>query len=878
MKSLLRAMLARLSAPWRPSDDMERDLDDEILGYVEERTAAYERAGRSPHEARRAALLEVGSVEVVKEQVREVRIGAGLRSVLRDARFGARVLGHAPTYATMVVLTIALGVGLNAAVFSVAHAVLWRPLPYPDAHRLVAVEADTRALATGYDAGTRVLDVREHSRLISDVVQIEGRDASIEVEGVMEHVAAARVTDGAMLLLDAAPVMLGRPLVTAQDLDDYMVRGVVISHALWQRRFHGDPNAVGRRLSVNNFDAQIVGVLRQGFSAPLPAGNHVEEQVDIWMPRQFAPTLLFRGLVSVGRLAPDTTVDQAQAELDTLVANFAADHPSATSQGLRMTVHPLDELIGRDVKPALLALSAAVAFVHVIACVNVASLLLMRSRNRQRELAVRRALGATRARLVRQLLAENLVLAILGGVCGLLVAQVGIHLLEWLRPVHLPRQSEIGLGAATIVWTAALVVVSTIAFGLVPALAFTRERQDASLHTTRAGSLQLRSRHLHRALIVTEVALSIVPLVAAGLMVRTVANLLDTPMGFDPAQVVTARVSLNLEAFNSVERRSAFYREAIAAVRTLPFVDDVSIGGPPPLAPIQSTMRVWHGGDREQTSRLVLQRSVMPGYLTVMRIPLRAGRDIDDDDLLHRRQVVVIDERLAARLWQGDAIGKMITLEYAKMPMTVVGVAGAVRARDLRDDSTPLIYVPSHVYEIEQTLVARVRGPISVVGPAIKQTVESLAPGRPVFDVRWMDEVVSASVATTRFLMILLTVFAAAALTLAGVGVYGTLGYLTSQRRQEFGVRVALGATAAGIVRLVLHEGALLTGAGAVVGLVVALAATRGLQSLLYGVTPLDGVTLAAVTLAVMATALVVIGWTAWRAGRVDPVVALRHE
>jgi putative ABC transport system permease protein len=874
--SLLRAVLASLSASWRRRDDRDRDLDDEIRGFLEERSVAHERQGLSPGEARRAAMREVGGIESVKEQVRDVRTGAGLRSLLRDARIGARVLWSAPAYALMVVLTIALGVGLNAAVFTVANAVLWSPLPYPDAHRLVVVEADTRTAATGYNAGTGTLDIRERSGLITNMVQIEGRDASIEVDGVMEHVASARATDGAMHLLGAVP-MQGRPLIAAQDLDDYTIRGVVISHALWQRRFGGDPNAVGRRISVNNFDARIVGILRKGFTAPLPASNHLADQVDIWIPRQFAPSLLFRGLVSVGRLAPGATVDQAQAELDAVVAS-SADHPSAAKRGLRIAVRPLREVIGRGVKPVLLALSVAVAFVHVIACVNVASLLLMRSKHRQRELAVRRALGATRARLVRQLLAENLVLAILGGACGLLLAQIGMSVLESLRPVHLPRQSEIGLSAATLLWTAALVAVSSVAFGLVPALAFTREQQDGSLHASRAGSLQLRSAHLHRALIVTEVALSIVPLLAAGLMMRTVANLLDAPMGFDPAQLVTARVSLDLQKFDSIERRSAFYRDAIAAVRTLPFVDGVSIGGPPPLAPIQSTIRVWRGDDRDQSSRLVLQRSVMADYFAVMRIPLRVGRDIDDDDLRHRRHVAVVDERLAAGLWQGDAVGKMLTLEYSKTPMEIVGVASAVRARDLRDDSTPLIYVPSHVYEIEQTLVARVRGPISVVGPAIKSTVESLGPGRPVFDVRWMDEVISASVETSRYLMLLLTVFAAAALVLAGVGLYGTLGYLTAQRRQEFGVRIALGATAGGIVGLVLREGILLAGTGGAVGLVAALAATTGLRGLLYGVTPLDGATLAAVAFTVGVVALASVGWTAWRAACIEPAMALRGE
>ncbi len=598
----------------------------------------------------------------------------------------------------------------------------------------------------------------------------------------------------------------------------------------------------------------------------------------MWLPKEFAPGLLYRGLPLFGRVAPGATVAEAQAELTGLAAGFVASHPSAYPNGLRLTVRPLGEVVTRDVKPALMTLSAAVGFVLLIACVNVANLLLVRVKTRERELAVRRALGATRLRLMRQLLAEHLMVAILGGACGLLLARLGVGVLDWLRPVHLPRQSEITIDGVVILWTAGLIVMSSVIFGLVPALTFTRDTQGQALHSGRAGSLLLRSRRLHRGLVLSEVALSIVPLVAAGLMLRTFINLLDAPIGFDPAHVVTARIPLNLHAFSTTDRRSAFYRDAIARVRELPGVDAASVGGPLPLAPVQTTQRLWRSEDPEPTLSIGMLQSIMPGYFSVMGIPLRAGRDISDDDIRHQRRVVVVDERLAALLWNGEAVGKQLGVGEAKRPLEVVGVAGQIRAREIRDSGTAMIYVPSHVYEIEQTLVVKTHAPLLTIGPAIKQAVETLDPGRPVFAIKPMDDIVEASIDNTRFTMLVLSAFAVASLVLAGVGLYGTLAYLTSRRTQEFGVRLALGASAAGILRLVIREGCLLTGLGAALGFAGAIAVTRTLQGLLYGVTPLDGVTIASVVALVAAVALVAVGWPAWRAARIEPSTALRAE
>jgi putative ABC transport system permease protein len=309
---VLRTVLARVRA-LRRSAHADRDLDDELREYVDGLAASYERRGLTPVQAKRAALIEVEGVEQVKERVRDVRVRSAFEAALRDARYGARVLWRSPGYSAVVIMTIALGIGVNAAIFSVVHAVLWRPLPYPDASRLVIIEADMRALASASSSSSEVLDLRAQSRLITGIAQVEGRDASLEIDGVMEHIASARVTDELLPLLGATPLMLGRSLVTTQDSRDIVLTGVVISHELWQRRFRGDPDVIGRHLTVNNYDVQVVGVMRPGFRLVFPGANHAEEAIDLWLPRDFAPGLLYRGLPLVGRLAPGVTVTEAQA-------------------------------------------------------------------------------------------------------------------------------------------------------------------------------------------------------------------------------------------------------------------------------------------------------------------------------------------------------------------------------------------------------------------------------------------------------------------------------------------------------------------------------------------------------------------------------------
>lgn len=876
--SPVRTFLARLRSVLRRTRD-EQDLADELNGYVEVLAKEHQRRGLSPEAARRKALIEAGGIEQIKEGVREVRIGQSLETLMRDVRYGARVFRQSPGYSLVVVATIALGIGINVAMFSVMNAVLWRPLPYPDAHRLVAIGLESQGVPSAYALPGAAIDLRQQSRLVTNLAIATGVNASLSVDGVMERVSAASVTDDVLPLLGANPMALGRTLIDRQDQGPTgFVAAIVISHELWQRRFKSDPLVIGRHLEVNNLDVAVVGVTRPDFRVYLPPSGGVEERVDVWFPTGFDLRGVFRGDTLIGRLAPGATLTQAQVELDTILASVLTQQQATTAETQpRLTARLLSDVVSREARPALVALGIAVSLVLLIACVNVANLMLARAKTRERELAVRRALGASRPRLIRQLFAENLVFTVIGATAGLLLAKGGISLMEWLRPTHLPRQADITIDGTVLLWTAGIAAASSFLFGLFPALFFTGDSIGQPLNAGRS-NLMRRSRRLQRGLVIAEVALSIVPLVAAGLMLRTFVNLTHAPIGFTPDRIVTARIPISARKIQAGAARWQLHQNALNQIRQLPGVEAASAGGPLPFTPFQVTRRYWREGNAPASPSIGIQQSILPGYLNLMGIPLRAGRDISDDDITLQRPVVIVDERLAAEQWNGQALGKRLSMSRGSRVETleVVGVTAPIRTSRVRDEGTPTIYVPYHVYEIEQTLVVRTSVPISTLGPEIKKTIESLGTGRPVYEIRTLDSIVSESFDDTRFTMLVLVGFAGAALLLAAVGLYGTLAYLISQRTQEFGVRLALGATTGSVLRMVAGEGGTLTAMGAGIGLVGALLLGGALEGLLYGVTPLDVLTLAGVIVLVATVAIVAVSVPAWRASRTDPTVALR--
>lgn len=818
-----------------------------------------------------------------------------LQGLLRDVTYGWRSLGRAPGFSAVVILTLALGIGVNVAMFSVIYSVLWRPLPYPGADRLVLLSTNIRRISG--DAGLtpgETQALRAGSRTLEQIASVSGVDANLNIDGELERVFAVSASDDALAAFGALPPALGRGLRSKQDLGpDGFIRAVVISDGLWRRRFAADPSVIGRHTQVNNIDVEVVGVLRPGLQVFLPAASNAAEDIDVWFPRPDEPAnWQYRDPVTLARVRAGTSIAQARAELDGLAPQFVRDHPAsypeaasaATTQGgydgpaLRLTVSPLQDVLTAKAKPSLLALGAAVAFVLLIACANVTNLMLARASDRSRELAVRRALGAGRARIVGSLFAESLILAAIGGAAGLLVALWGVDLLEWLRPAHLPRQSQISIDTTVAAYAAIVSSAVCLLFGILPGLRVTGRGDIDALRSGRSGTAAPRVRGLQRALVIGEVALSIVPLVAGGLMVRTVWNLNHVPIGFNPDRVLTAQIAFSFRAFSDTDRRWALQRDAVAAVRDLPTVEAVSAASPLPFAKLQTTRRFFRA-DGDGARVLASQQAIFPGYLSLTGTRLREGRDLSDDDFTQRRMVAIVDRRLAERLWPEGALGQRLAVESGKKSdlFEVVGVTDSVRATRVSDDDVAHVFVPFHYSPRELSLVIRTSQSAGMLGPSIKKTVEALGTLRPVTNIRPMSDYVDDSIGESRFTMLMLVGFAASSLLLAAIGLYGTLAYLTLQRAHEFGIRVALGASMRSVVSLVAREAALLAVVGATAGLAGALALAGAIRGLLYGVSPLDPGTVAGVVTAIIAVTICATAAPALRAARVDPNRVLRE-
>lgn len=880
-------LLPRLASLWRTlfrSAHLDRDLDEELRAFVDARTEQHVARGLSPGEARRAAILELGGVEAVKERTRQRRVGHGVETFLRDFRYGCRMMARSPGFAAVVVLTLALVIGANAAVFSVVHAVLWRELPYPDADRLVIVDADARGvIGAGLSDGERV-DLLAEAALFDRLAKISAVDAHVTIDDEMEQVSAASATEDALTAFGAWPLLHGRLFDTSRSFgSDGFVRTVVVSHRLWQRRLGADPGAIGRRIEINNLEVEVIGVLRPDFRVLLPANTAMPEVADVWFPNGFGDDRRHRWPGTIARLAPGVSIDEAQARLDTIARRFANDHPGDyVDSQFRLRVTPLREAIAADAMSPLRALAAAVVFVLLVGCVNVGNLMLARARTRAPEMAVRRTLGAGRLRLVRQLATETAVLGVIGGAAGLLLAHTGIALIEWLRPVHLPRQSEIAVNGTVVLVTAGVSIGLSLLFGLLSALSDVVAPASRTLASGRTDVQRGGIRRLQRGLVVAEVALCIVPLVAGGLMLRTFVNLLHAPIGFNPEGVLTAKVPFSFRQYSERRAQRELMAAAVEQVRRLPGVRAVSAGGPLPFDMQFPRAYGPAGADAPPTGRATVQ-DILPGYLAITGVVLEAGRDFTADDLLADRSLAIVDERIAQQLWPAGAIGQQLALGHtdrSRPPRVfeVIGVVRPVRTVRVRESTLPHVFVPQAQFGFQMALVVDTDVPVSVVGPAIKRAVEALGTRRPVYAIQPMRAYLDQSMGDTRFTMLVIVAFSATALLLAGIGIYGTLAYLTGQRRQEFGVRMALGASVRRVLLGVIGEGLALTGIGVVLGLVGAVAVSELLRDLLYDVSPFDISTLVAVAGLIAIVALVATVQPAVRAARTDPATALRSE
>jgi len=804
-----------------------------------------------------------------------------IQTTFQDLRYACRSLLRSPGFAAVVILTLGLGIGLNLTMFSLMRAVLWRPLPYPEPNRIVMLQVDARNVRdTGATMG-EVQSLRERSQSLEQVSIISAVDANLEYAGEMEHLTGASVSDDFLPLLGVRPA-LGRTLNSYLDESSEHVLAVMISNDLWRTRFSADPAIIGRSARINNLEVQIAGVLPAGFRLFLPPALNASERIDVWFPYSLMPASPYRGIPVAARLRRGVSLDQANAELRFLAEQFAREHPEAYATGkARFTARLLHDDMTREARPGLFLLTGAVAFVLLIACVNVANLMLARGAARQRELEIRQALGAGRVQLMRQLLTESMVLGLAAAIVGIFCAGLGLEAIRRVGASHIPLQSRLVLDLPVAVFAFVLAAITSLLFGLVPAWRLASGGMNLPLRAGRSVTSGSSARTLQRILIAAEVALSIVPLACGGLMLRSFLNLSHAPLGFNPAEVVTARVPIQFRRYPQTEQKWALLRDLMVKVHSIPGVRSVSASSPLPLAPNQETRRVGRFDHPDAPPIQATQQVTLPGYLVTMGTDLREGRDFAPEDVALKRDVTIIDESLAKRLWPGEeAIGRRLSIYRTgwRQDLEIVGVTETVRSTRVRDQSIPHFAIPYHIYPVDMSLVVKTGESAEQLAPKIKAAVDAAQTGRAVFDIRSMNAYVSDSIGDTRFILVVLTVFAIASVLLAAVGLYGTLAWLTAQRTREFGIRIALGSTGQGIVAIVLRESVLLAAAGSTAGLIGVAAATGAIRQLLYGVRPLDGLTLISIVVLVGTVALVAAGVPAWRAARIDPQTSLRSE
>lgn len=803
--------------------------------------------------------------------------------MLADLRLAVRLLLRNPAFTAVAVATLAVGIGANAVIFSVVRAVLLEPLPFRDPARIVLVWERNipRTRLTNVASPANFLAWRDQQHALEDLAAFS-ITTTIGVTGgsaAPDQVGAQLVTAQLFPVL-GAEVLVGRTFTPDEDRPDN--DATVISHRLWLRRFGGDRDIVGRPFTANGRARTIVGIMPPSFTL-------FDRTVDVWMPMGFDDAARQAGgrwLIPVARLKPGVTLSQAQAEMDTITARLAAEFPDRNA-GWASTVMLLQEQLVGPVRLALGVLAGAVGFVLLIACANVGSLLLARATGRQRELAVRAALGAGRGRLIRQLLVESLLLAVLGGAAGLLLAYAGVNTLlaATAEQFPIPRLENAGLDWWVIGFTSLVSLLTIIVFGLTPAIFASRPDLNSALKDGARAS-GARGGRLRAAFVVVEVALALVLLAGAGLLIRSFAALLSVDPGFRPEHVLTMQISLpGSGKYSEDASRVQFFRELTARVERLPGVTAAGAVSFLPLtglAAATSLELVGRPAPPKGQGPVADVRIVSGDYFRAMGIPLLKGRLFDEREGRERAAAAVINETMARQMWPGeDPIGKKFVLSWNPPVVTdeVIGVVGDVLHEGLDARIRPMVYLghPRTTYRA-LTLTVRAAGDPAALTSAVVGQVRAMDPEQPVANVRTLDEVAARSLGQRRVVTLLLAIFAGAALLLAAVGLYGVLAYLVVQRTREIGVRMALGASRADVLWIVVGQATRLAGAGLALGFAGAWALTRVMRTLLFDVTPTDPVTLGAVAGGLACVAVLASAIPALRALRVDPVVALRCQ
>jgi putative ABC transport system permease protein len=888
--SRLRALLRNLLRP----SARERELDEELRAFVDLAMADKQAGGMGAAEARRAVAIEMGNVEAVKEEVRAVRAGVGLEDLLRDLALVVRQLRRAPAFALAVVGTLALAIGANAAVFSVIQAVLLAPPPYREPDRLMFIWSNLDR--AGYQraplSGPELLDLREQARSFQGIAAIWTSTAQITGDGEPEQLRVGLVTADFFSLLGAEP-RLGRGFEPNEE-----GRGaepvVVLSDALWRRRFGADPTIVGRAVRMDGMSTTVVGVAPPELRLLFPPDANVPPDLQAFAPFPSDHARDPRDqyyLRTIGRLAPGASPAEAAREIVEIGERLEAAHTQYAASGRSFFAVGLQDDAVRHTRPALLTLLGAVGLVLLLACVNVANLLLGRELARREQMAVRAALGATRGRLVRQVMVETSVLAGLGLLAGLAVGHLLLELLLALRPAALSRfgLEDIGLDPPVLVFTAGIGLLAALVVSLVGLRGAPGLDLESVLRAGGRSGDDAPRRRVRRVLVVSEVALGTVLLVGAGLLVRSFLALQQVDLGFRAERVLTFRLSLPWTRYPTREAGTAFARRLEDRLRALPGVEAVGAASALPFddLPNWSTPYSFDGVDEKtRGGREADTRSVSPGWFETIGARFVAGRAFEESDDHEGAPAVVVDERLAGKAWPGrEAIGQRLQVDFLTdegfVPTwaTVVGVVRHIRHRDLAEVVREQVYVPHRQSPRNPMAWAlRWKGEVPVETATIRRIVAELDVELPVYDVRPLPAYVGDAQGRARFTMVLCAAFAALALLLAAIGIYGVMSYSVTRRRREIGVRLALGARAGQVRRAVLRDGMLLSVTGLAVGLLGAALLTRATRSVLYAVSPLDPLTYAAVAAALAAVAALASWAPARRAGSLPPNEILRSE
>ena len=866
---------------------IESELNEELNTYLQDAADAKVQAGSTPEEALRSARLELGGIETVKHEVRAVGWEFAMEVFVQDIRYGVRMLRKSPLFTAVAVTAIAIGIGANTAMFSLVDAILLRPLPYPEPQRLIVVGTQQRGGA-GLDLmGTAdFLAWRDNQQSFEQVAVLDLAAKSFALSGMgePERIPGAGVSANFFSIFGVAPLR-GRGFRLGEDRPG-APGVVVVSEQFWRNHLSSDPQVLNRTLTLDGKSHTIVGVMPAGFR-PLSRGP-----VDVWAIQMLNPPSARPpyGLIAFGRLKAGIGVREAIAELNRIVAQVTAQYPS--SPDLVGVMMPMKEWLVSDVSTALLVLLGAIALVLLIAVLNVANLLLARAAVRQREVAVRMALGASRKRVVRQLLTESVVLSLLGGIIGLLLAYLGIRAFLAFGPGQMPRLEEVGIYSGVLLFTFVVCVGSGILFGLAPALETSRPSLIEPLKDTNRSSSSASAYRTHRALLVVEVALALVVMIGSGLLVRSFVRLSDVDPGIQTDHVITAAISLP-NKYADLPQITQFWQQFLEKLQSLPGVKaaGITMSLPPNLLTITNPFRVeGQGLDRNQLLQLAEEMTVSPDYFRALGIPLIRGRFFSSSDKVDGAKdpmIVIINQTMAKQYFgSNDPIGRRIQTgdPDPNSPWeTIVGVVGDVKYSGLESGPGPTLYVPYNEnawasWAREMYLVVRSSGSAQGIVPALRTQLASIDGSVPLAQIRTMDDLLDASLVQQRFRTWLVSGFAALALFLSAIGIYALVSYSVSQRTREIGVRIALGAQRGNVLGLVLREGVQVLVLGLMLGLIGAWLATRILRSLLYATSATDAVSFIATSFTLIAVALLACYIPARRATKVDPMVALRYE